>query len=71
MRILWLFGWLALMSACSSYGVRCNTRLRPINVPEPQAATAAPRSTGMSLTNSSTSTSGDGRSVQPSPPVQP
>jgi hypothetical protein len=69
MRILWLIGWLALVSACSSYGVRCNARLRPINVPERQAATAAPHN--MSPTSSSTSTSGDGPSVQPSRPVQP
>ncbi len=33
MRIVWLLGWLALASACSSHSVRCDKHLRPINVP--------------------------------------
>jgi hypothetical protein len=32
MRILWLIGLLALVGACSSYGVRCNRHLHPINL---------------------------------------
>jgi hypothetical protein len=39
MRILWLIGSLALVSACSSYSVRCNRHLRPINVPDRTAST--------------------------------
>lgn len=39
MRILWLIGSLALVSACSPYGVRCNRHLRPINVPDRAAST--------------------------------
>lgn len=31
MRVLCLVTWLALLSACSSFGVRCDSRLRPIN----------------------------------------
>lgn len=43
MRILWILGSLALLSACSSYSVRCNKHLRPINVPDRTAtATAQP-----------------------------
>jgi hypothetical protein len=38
MRILWLVGLLALVGACSSYGVRCNKHLHPINLPHPAAA---------------------------------
>jgi hypothetical protein len=36
MRLLCLMGWLALASGCSSFGVRCDSRLRPINLREPQ-----------------------------------
>jgi hypothetical protein len=46
MRILWLLGALTLLSACSSYGVRCDTHLRPINVPDRAAAAAEPRVPG-------------------------
>lgn len=42
MRILWLIGLLALVGACSSYGVRCNKHLRPINLPNRTAAVAEP-----------------------------
>jgi hypothetical protein len=42
MRILWLIGCLAVVSACSSYGVRCNKHLRPINVPDRTASAMAP-----------------------------
>lgn len=34
MKVLCLLAWLVLMSACSSFGVRCDTRLRPINPPQ-------------------------------------
>lgn len=34
MRILCFIGWLALASGCASFGVRCDTRLRPINMPQ-------------------------------------
>jgi len=34
MRILWILGSLAVLSACSSYSVHCNKHLRPINVPD-------------------------------------
>jgi hypothetical protein len=40
MRILLLLGCAAWLSACSSYSVRCNKHLRPINAP----AAAAPGS---------------------------
>jgi hypothetical protein len=43
MRILWLIGLLALVGACSSYGVRCNKHLRPINLPNRAASVAEPR----------------------------
>jgi hypothetical protein len=33
MRILLLLGCAAWVSACSSYSVRCNRHLRPINAP--------------------------------------
>lgn len=36
MRLLCLMGWLALASGCSSFGVRCDSRLRPINPRPPQ-----------------------------------
>jgi hypothetical protein len=42
MRILWIFGLLTLLSACSSYSVRCNKHLRPINVPEHATAAIQP-----------------------------
>lgn len=34
MRVFWLFTALAAASGCSSYGVRCDTHLRPINTPQ-------------------------------------
>ncbi|MDB6008887.1 MAG: hypothetical protein JWL65_1137 [Gammaproteobacteria bacterium] len=43
MRRLWLIGLLALVGACSSYGVRCNKHLRPINLPNRAASVAEPR----------------------------
>jgi hypothetical protein len=43
MRILWLIGLAALVGACSSYGVRCNKHLRPINLPNRAASVAEPR----------------------------
>jgi hypothetical protein len=43
MRILWLIGLLALVGACSSYSVRCNKHLRPINLPNRAASVAEPR----------------------------
>lgn len=42
MRIFWLIGLLALVSACSSYSVRCSKHLRPINGPGRLAVTAGP-----------------------------
>lgn len=33
MKTVWLIGWLAVASACSSHGVRCGKHLRPINIP--------------------------------------
>ena len=41
MRVLCLVTWLALLSACSSFGVRCDSRLRPIN--PRQSSPAVPR----------------------------
>ncbi len=41
MRILWLIGSLALLSACSSYRVHCDKHLRPINVPAPVSGSGA------------------------------
>ena len=43
MRILLLFGCAAWVSACSSYSVRCNKHLRPINAPSaPMPANSKP-----------------------------
>jgi hypothetical protein len=33
--MLCLLTWLALMSACSSFAVRCDSRLHPINARQP------------------------------------
>ena len=52
MRILWLFGSLALLNACSSYSVRCNTHLRPINVPDRTTSAAEPRGHGLPASDS-------------------
>lgn len=35
MRLFCLMGWLALASGCSSFGVRCDSRLHPINPRRP------------------------------------
>jgi hypothetical protein len=35
MRMLCLFTWLALAGGCSSFGIRCDSHLRPINPPQP------------------------------------
>jgi hypothetical protein len=43
MRTLCLIGWLGLATACSSYGVRCDTRLRPINLPQAVPAATNPQ----------------------------
>ncbi len=40
MRMLWLVGLLTLECACSSYSVRCNKHLRPINLPDRSASVA-------------------------------
>lgn len=44
--MLWIFGSLALLSACSSYSVHCNKHLRPINVPDRMASAAKPLPSG-------------------------
>jgi hypothetical protein len=38
MRVLCLIGCLAVVSGCSSFGVRCDSRLRPINPRRPQVS---------------------------------
>ena len=38
MRLLCLMGWLALASGCSSFGVRCDSRLRAINPRPPRVS---------------------------------
>ena len=46
MRIVWVIGWLAMASACSSHNVRCSKHLRPINglsvVAEPSKVSGRP-----------------------------
>ena len=37
--MLWIFGLTTLLSSCSSYSVRCNKHLRPINLPQHTAST--------------------------------
>ena len=45
MRVLCLVTWLALASACSSFSVRCDSRLRPINPRQaPASRSQAPQS---------------------------
>ena len=44
--MLWIFGSLALLSACSSYSVHCNKHLRPINVPDRTASAVEPLPSG-------------------------
>jgi hypothetical protein len=34
MRVFWLIIWIAFAGGCSSYGVRCDSRLHPINILE-------------------------------------
>lgn len=34
MRGFWLIIWIVLAGGCSSYGVRCDSRLHPINALE-------------------------------------
>jgi hypothetical protein len=58
MRILWIIGSLALLSACSSYSVRCNKHLRPINVPDRTAASTALPSPSKSQPSSPVDASG-------------
>jgi len=40
--MLCLMGWLALASGCASFGVRCDSRLRPINPRQPQVTQPRP-----------------------------
>ena len=47
MRILWLLGSLAVLSACSSYSIHCNKHLRPINVPDRTTPVTESRGTGL------------------------
>jgi hypothetical protein len=62
MRLLCLMGWLALASGCSSFGVRCDSRLRPINPRQPQVSQSRmPESAVVPPVPSSTSN----RSVRP------
>jgi hypothetical protein len=49
MRILWIFGLATLLSACSSYSLRCNKHLRAINVPGRTASTSQPPASAASL----------------------
>ena len=53
MRSLCLLTWLAMTSACSSFGVHCDSRLRSINPRQPAVsrqqvpeALAAPKTSG-------------------------
>ncbi len=64
MRILWLIGSLVLVSACSSYSVRCSKHLRPINSPVPRAAAVSPHVPG-SPGSGSTSTPAAASSGRP------
>ena len=56
MRMLWIFGLATLLSGCSSYSVRCNKHLRPINLPQRTVSTAPSPVSGPagSLTTSAT-----------------
>lgn len=45
MKLFCVIAWLAIASGCSSYGVRCDSRLRPINVlRNQQGSTRSPAS---------------------------
>jgi hypothetical protein len=46
MRIVCVIAWLAVASGCSSYVVRCDSRLRPINVLHNQQGPARPPTGG-------------------------
>jgi hypothetical protein len=37
-----IFCWYLLLTACASHGVRCDSRLQPINPPAPISLPAAP-----------------------------
>jgi hypothetical protein len=41
--MLCLFTWLALAGGCSSFHVRCDSHLRPINPPKTSSAAASER----------------------------
>jgi hypothetical protein len=41
MKTLWMAVLLSLTSGCSSFGVRCDTRLHPINKPSASMETSA------------------------------
>jgi hypothetical protein len=58
MRILWILGLLTLLSACSSYSVRCNKHLRPINAPDRTVASTAQPSPPKSPASPSVDASG-------------
>jgi hypothetical protein len=62
MRLLCLMCWLALASGCSSFGVRCDSRLRPINPRQPQLS-QSPKSESVVVPPMPSSTSG--HSVRP------
>jgi hypothetical protein len=47
MRIPLLVGCLTLVSACSSYSVRCNAHLHPINVPESPVVATGSQTSGL------------------------
>jgi len=56
--MLLIFGWLALLSACSSYSVHCNKHLRAINVPDRTASAAKPLPSGSAASQAPSAASG-------------
>jgi len=44
MRVLFLMAWFALAGGCSSFGVRCDSHLRPINPRQPPLSHQPPPS---------------------------
>lgn len=62
MRMLCLVIWFALASACSSFGVRCDSRLRPIN---PRQSAASRQQVPARTADPKTSGSGPDEPVQP------
>ena len=54
MKTLGLIGWLALASACSSYGVRCDKHLRPINMPAKATVSTTPKARGSTAGHAAT-----------------